>query len=181
MFTVAINANIVLAAELAKLAGFDAVQVCKAQAVDTLEKMRKRIHQEGRASDGSKIGTYSAGYMKVRTGNYGNSGTYARGSKAGQAKDSGAYTRGKNKGAQRPKYNRTSDTTVVSSLTRQQEQDMSVLPIPNGFGVGYTNPLNMQKVQWVEANYKRRIFSPTSDEQASARQIAEEAIEKYLR
>ncbi len=164
MFTVASNMNVVIAAELAKISRFDALQICKRQATETVAMFRKRIHQEGIASDGSQIGTYSKGYMKVRTGNYGNAGVYKRGKNAGKPKNSGVYTRGAKIGQPRPMYNRSNDTKVILSLTRQMEQDMLVMPVQNGYWVGYNNLLNFDKSRWAEKKYNKPIFSLTNEE-----------------
>ena len=40
------------------------------QASTVIGEVRKRIHVDGRASDGSQIGSYSRGYLKVRSGLY---------------------------------------------------------------------------------------------------------------
>jgi len=177
MLTVATNINAVISSELAKLSRFDAIQVCKAQAVATVAMFRDRIHQEGKAADGSQIGTYSTGYMKVRTGNYGNSGTYSRGKNAGKNKDSGTYSRGAKQGTARQKYNRTNDTKVILSLTRQMENDLTVIPTAAGFGVGYNNSLNLDKALWAEKTYRKKIFSLTADEREKVLGIAKTAID----
>ena len=65
----------------------------------------ERVHTHGLASDGSKIGTYSKGYMKVRTGNF----------------KSKEIVRGKNKGKPRIKHNwSASQTDVILNLHRAQ-------------------------------------------------------------
>lgn len=43
-------------------------------AIELLPLMTRRIHQEGGASDGSQIGTYSSSYLRERERNYGRSG-----------------------------------------------------------------------------------------------------------
>lgn len=119
-------------------------------AVEVLPMITERIHQDGKASDGSQIGTYSNGYMKLRTGNYGNAGVYKSGKNKGKQKDSGVFTKGADKGQPRPKYNRDSSTKIIVSLTRQLENNWSVLETTNGYGIGFTNPFNAQKLRWVE-------------------------------
>jgi hypothetical protein len=180
MLSVVTNINGVIASELARLSRFDAMDVCRAQAIATVGMFRKRIHQEGKASDGSEIGRYSAGYMKVRTGDYGNSGRVSRGKNKGNAKNAGVYVRGPRKGSPRPKYNRTGDTKVILSLTRQMEGDMVAIPIENGWGVGYNNPLDFQKAGWAEAKYRKKIFSLTAEERANVLGMAERAISEAL-
>lgn len=131
-------------------------------AIETIPLMKKRIHEKGQASDGSQIGTYSAGYMVVRTGNYKNA----------TKKTAGAFKRGKNafsivatrKENLRPKYNRSSDTKVIISLTRQLENDYSVQATGKGYGIGFNNKLNKEKAWWVEETYNKIIFNLSKSE-----------------
>lgn len=132
--------------------------------LDLIDLMTKRIHIDGIASDGGAIGTYSPAYMKVRTGNYGNSGRVTRGANKGNLKNAGLISRGDNKGKPRPQYNRSGDTKVIVSLTRQLENNWGVIATPKGFGIGFLNPFNYQKARWVEAQKKKEIFSLTPDE-----------------
>lgn len=138
--------------------------VTREDALSLLNMMTERIHEDGKASDGSQIGTYSPAYMKVRTGNYGNSARFSRGAREGTAKDAGVYSRGKNKGNPRPKYNRSSDTKIIVSLTRQLENDWGVFMLNNGKGIGFHNPHNYQKLKWVEGIKKKKIGMPTEQE-----------------
>jgi hypothetical protein len=141
-----------------------------------------RVHQDGKAADGSKIGTYSPEYMKVRTGQYSNSATFKRGEKKGQTKNAGVYTRGANKGQQRKKYNRTSSTEVILSLTRQMEIDLTTCEqnpakIPNGYAIGYQNNFNYDKAIWNEQRYNKKILTQLSkEEEALALLILENRI-----
>lgn len=127
--------------------------------------MSVRIHKDGKDANNTDIGVYSGGYMKLRTGNYVNSKRVTRGKNEGKTKDAGTISRGKNKGQPRVKYNRTSDNKVVLSLTRQMENDLSVLPTVSGYGIGYKNEFNFDKSQWAEQRYKREIFSLTKEEE----------------
>ena len=49
----------------------DIDRMTRLQATSLLAKMRRRIHVEGRASDGSPIGSYSKAYMKYVRPKYG--------------------------------------------------------------------------------------------------------------
>jgi hypothetical protein len=118
--------------------------------------------------------------MKVRTGIYGNSARVSRGKNEGKLKDAGVYVRGAKKGTPRPKYNRTGDTKVILSLTRQMENDLVVIPINNGYAVRFNNPLNFQKAGWAEQTYGKKIYSPTSEERTNVLGIAKDAINKAL-
>lgn len=150
-------------------------------AVDVLNLMTQRIHEEGRAADDKPIGTYSPAYMKVRTGNYRNSTRYKRGTKAGKAKDAGVYTRGKNKGKPRPKYNRTNDTKIIVSLTRQLENDWAVIGTQKGYGIGFNNPFNAQKMKWVEERKDKKIAALTPGERAYAIEKVKKLANEKLR
>lgn len=134
--------------------------------------MRKRIHVQGLASDGQAIGTYSPGYMKVRTGSYGKG-------------DKGVFTRGVRKGQARPNYNRTSDSKVILSLTRQMENDLAVceqdpFKTERGYGIGYRNIDNYNKSLYAESTYRKRIFSLTEQEKQAVYDIATHFIENAI-
>jgi hypothetical protein len=130
-----------------------------------IDKMTQRIHIDGKASDDGRIGTYSFGYMQVRLGIFGNSEEVAKGENKGKIKNSGVVSRGKNKGQPRPKYNRTSDTKIIVSLTRQLENDWSVIATQKGYGIGFKNEFNLQKLRWVEQGRGKKIGDLTTDEQ----------------
>lgn len=65
---------------------------------------------------------------------------------------------------QKPPYNRNSDQKIVVSLTRQLENDWSIIATPKGYGIGFKNSFNLQKARWVEARKGRKIFGLTSEE-----------------
>ena len=62
------------------------------------------------------------------------------------------------------KYNRTADPKVILSLTRQMENDLSVIDLDSGYGIGYKNEFNYQKSQWLEEKYKKNIFQLSKNE-----------------
>lgn len=149
-------------------------------AMAVLPELKKRVHVNGVASDGGQIGTYSAEYMKLRTGNYQNSAKVSRGKDKGNLKDAGTISRGDRKGQQRQRYNRTADTRVVGSLTRKMENDLSVMPAGRGYGIGYNNPDNYDKSQWLEDTYKKDIWELTTGETDLAFQTAEDFTNNLL-
>jgi hypothetical protein len=69
---------------------------------------------------------------------------------------------------------------VIASLTRQMENDLSVMPAGSGYGIGYTNPFNYQKSQWVEDTYKKDIWELTKEERELAIKIADEFVNETL-
>lgn len=170
-------------------------QVLRTVAMAVLPELKNRVHVEGKDSSGNPIGTYSPGYMKVRTGNYQNAGRVSRGANKGKLKDAGKFTKGTNikifgtivedtskVGTARPRYNRTADPKVILSLTRQMENDLSVVPSGNGYGIGYLNPHNFQKAQWCEETYGKPILSKlTPAEKELVKKTAEEFTAEYLK
>lgn len=62
------------------------------------------------------------------------------------------------------KYERSSDPKVIVSLTRQLENDWSVIATSKGYGIGFKNKFNLQKARWVEAIKDCVIFSLTAEE-----------------
>lgn len=57
------------------------------------------------------------------------------------------------------KFSRSSDPKIIVSLTRQLENDWSVIATEKGYGIGFLNPFNFQKARWVESNKSVKIFS----------------------
>ncbi len=132
-------------------------------ASDVLPEFKRRIHIEGLDADGNKIGTYSASYMAVRTGNY-------------------KSKKPKKEGSVRTKYNRTSDTKVILSLTRQMESDLSVTETQRGYGFGYKNKHNYDKALWCENTYNKKILTRlTKEEKEKAKLVAEDFIIEFLK
>jgi predicted HNH restriction endonuclease len=82
--------------------------------------------------------------------------------------------------AQRKKNNRSGSDKVIVSLTRQLENDWAVLATKQGWGVGFNNKLNAQKLRWVEETKSVKIGNLTSDEKETALLILLDAIHKQL-
>src|SRR6478735_3983744 len=77
------------------------------------------------------------------------------------------------------KYKRSSDTKVIVSLTRQLENDWSVIATARGYGVGFKNNFNLKKARWVEVK-KGVIFSMTNEEEKYVRDYLTELINQAL-
>lgn len=116
-------------------------------AFDIIALMTERIHQDGKASDDSQIGTYSNRYLRLREN----------------------------------KYKRSSDTKVIVSLTRQLENDWSVIATEKGYGIGFLNPLNFQKAGWVEDTKDKTIFKLSKAERDHATKRLQELTQDALR
>lgn len=181
MITVRTNIGSVIARTLHKISAIqDKDKMLRACAAGILPVIKTRIHEKGLDSNEQQIGIYSPGYMKVRTGNFANSKRFTKGKNKGKLKDAGVITKnrvatpyGRSKYAylniedraiKRKSYNRTADTKKVYSLTRQMENDFSVQPTPNGYGLGFNNPFNAQKAGWVQDQDKKIVYRPTGSE-----------------
>lgn len=167
-----------LAIQLMSIA--DKAELTKEVAVNLLPEVKVRIHQEGQTATGDEIGTYTNEYLKLRTGNYGNSDKKTKGKSKGELKNSGVFTKGVNKGSARPNYNRTADPKVVLSLTRQTENDFSVQPTDVSFGLGYNNIENYNKAIWNEKRYGKLIFGLTEQEKHQAFLVAENFVNNAI-
>jgi len=132
---------------------------------DLIDKLTYRIHVKGEDSNNKAIGTYSEGYMKVRTGTDFKSEVIARGPL---------------KGKPREKYNRAADTKVICSLTRQLENDWNVIETTGGYGIGFLNELNFKKTGWLEHTYQKKIFALTEQELAFAVESINETVNGLL-
>lgn len=165
MITVTTNIGEVTGKILGKLSAIqDKDRMLRSCAAAILPVMKTRIHEKGLDSNDQQIGIYTPGYMKVRTGNFGNSKRFTKGKNKGKTKDAGAYSRGKNAGKPRKQYNRTSDTKKVYSLARQMENDFSIQPTPTGYGLGFSNPFNAEKANWVQEQDGKIVYRPTKNE-----------------
>lgn len=146
-----------------------------------IDQITKRIHIEGKASDGQAIGTYSPGYLAVRTGIFKSNDAYKSGANKGKTKPTGVFTKGKNKGSSRPNYNRSSDSTVIISLTRQLENDYAAIATDKGYGIGFLNAHNYDKSQWVQETYRKKIFDLTAAETDYALAYINDLVSQVLK
>lgn len=78
------------------------------------------------------------------------------------------------------KYKRTGDAKVIISLTRQMENDFSIIATGNGYGLGYKNQDNFAKTFFVEATYGKKIFALTTEEEQQAVKVATATVHKLL-
>jgi hypothetical protein len=77
----------------------------------------------------------------------------------------GRYSNSYLRQRQRPPLNRTADAKIILSATRQLENDWSVIATPRGYGIGFKNPFNLQKLRWVEEGKGKKIGDLTQDEE----------------
>lgn len=138
--------------------------------IDLIANIADRIHHKGLAADGTQIGTYSEAYMKVRTGEV-------------KRRPNATNLKTKKTFSTKPKFNRTSDTKVILSLTRQMENDYVPVAGPKGWGVGFTNPHNFDKATWnndPNRRYKKIVYDLTTEELERVIRYTEELITDEL-
>lgn len=161
-------------------------------ALTVIGDYKHRIHVEGLAADGSQIGTYSPGYMKLRTGQYNNAnktdaGFFTKGSRAIYSVKTKKpikvkKTEGVTQGSSRPQYHFTSDPKVILVLTGQLENDEVVVQTSRGYGIGCNSPTNYQKAIWCEETYHKKIFTGiTEAEMKKATDAANTFVVNYLK
>lgn len=92
----------------------------------------------------------------------------------------GPYSKGYYLFRQKAPNNRDKQPNVVVSLTRQLENDWSVLATTNGYGLGFKNSFNKQKLNWVEEIRNTTIGELTTEEiQYITETVAEELINAF--
>lgn len=167
--------------------------VMRAVSIAMLPVIKERIHVEGKDSSGNSIGTYTNAYLRLRTGEYKNSERFTRGKNKGKVKNAGTFTKGVDTniygtivdevskiGKARPNYNREADPKVILSLTRQMENDFTVVAIEKVYGLGYNNSLNFDKAKWLETKYQKKVFGLTESEREQVLEVAKFESTKLL-
>jgi hypothetical protein len=79
------------------------------------------------------------------------------------------------------KYKRDASAKVIVSLTRQLENNWSVIATQNGYGIGFLNQFNLQKARWVEEIKDKIIFSLSKSEQQYAVDRINELVAEALK
>jgi len=80
------------------------------------------------------------------------------------------------------KFKRTSDSKVILSLTRQMENDLSVIASGNGYGIGYQNTENRKKADYCEKTYGKKILTKLTKEEVDlAITTAQEFTDEFLK
>jgi len=79
--------------------------------------------------------------------------------------------------AARQRAGRGDSRKVIVALTSQLEQDWSVQPTDNGYGIGFNNPLNIQKAGWVEEQKSKIIFNLSADEKKYISERLQELVD----
>jgi len=78
------------------------------------------------------------------------------------------------------KYQRSADAKIIVSLTRQLENDWSLVATQAGYGIGFKNIFNLQKARWVEGVKDKQIFSLSSEENKYAIDFINDLVREAL-
>ena len=78
------------------------------------------------------------------------------------------------------KFKRTADKKIIVSQTRQLENDWSVIATPKGWGIGFKNSFNAQKLKWVEEVKNKKIAALTQVEKTYAIQKLQTLVHAEL-
>ena len=81
----------------------------------------------------------------------------------------------------RKKNNRGPSKKVIISLTRQLENNYAVIATPKGYGIGFLNPFDYKKTQYVEAIYDKPIFTLTESERQYALDYINDLVNEAIK
>lgn len=96
----------------------------------------------------------------------------------GQASDGsqiGSYSNGYMRA--REKAGRGESRKIIVALTSQLEQDWAVLATNTGYGIGFNNPLNADKMRWVEAQKGKIIANLSAEEKQYISERLQELVD----
>jgi hypothetical protein len=77
-------------------------------------------------------------------------------------------------------HKRNPDDKIVVSLTRQLENDWAVMATDRGWGIGFNNPHNAQKMIWVEEQKGKKIAALMKSEKDFAIDRLNKEVHKRL-
>lgn len=77
----------------------------------------------------------------------------------------------------REKYNRGDSRKIIVALTSQLENDWAVIATEKGYGIGFNNPYNADKMRWVEAAKSKIIANLSPAEKAYIKERLQELVD----
>lgn len=187
MITMTTNIAVVLSPLIMGLTTFEKGNakydnVVRTVALNALGDVKARIHQQGKASDGSDIGKYSTEPIYVSEkenpgksfgrpiGKTGRS-KFASGEKAGQDHASRFFPGGYNE--YKTKIGRNQLGKVNLSLSGQLDTQFTLVATAMGYGLGWANDEMFERAGHLEKKYGKKIWALTEEEAQAARNTAE--------
>lgn len=82
--------------------------------------------------------------------------------------------------AARERAGRGESRKVIVALTSQLERDWSVIATERGYGIGFNNVFNAEKLRWVEEQKGKIIANLSADERQYIRERIEELVNGAL-
>lgn len=156
-------------------------KVIRTVAVSMNAVVRTRIHEKGKAADGSDIGTYSTKPMYVSvdanpgksfgkpTGKHGQA-VFKTGKRAGKPHRSKYFAGGYNEF--KTAIGRNQIGKVNLSLSGQLNSQLSVIGTANGYGLGWPDDEKYNRAMALERKYGKTIWGLTDEEAAQVPEIA---------
>jgi hypothetical protein len=163
--------------------GYDGL--ARTVASTALAQLKSRIHEQGKAADGSDIGTYSTKPIYVSVKNNpgrsfglptGKTGRYVfkTGKKAGERHASKYFPGGYNQ--YKTEIGRNTLGKVNLSLSGQMNNQFTVQPSSNGYGIGWGDTEFTDRAKGFELKYKKKIWALSKEEL----QLVKDTAKKYV-
>lgn len=138
-----------LIAQVNKMLQADRVMTAAVNTV--LAEQKKRIHQDGRDSSNNPIGKYSTKPIHI--------------SRKRQSRNTGKTFFPGGYREYKALTGKATSGSVVLRDTDQMMMDLGTHVLGRmEYGIGYSNPINKQKADWMEQKYGKDIFSSTQEE-----------------
>lgn len=131
-----------------KATGVDAIM--RTTAITMGGEIRERIHEEGKNSDDTPIGTYSVGYMKTRK----------------------KYNRGESKKVILSLTGQMENDFVAVA--------QNPVKVDGGYALGFNNPENNNKASHNNKRYGAEVYKLTQAEQKQTKEIIEYETSRFL-
>lgn len=80
----------------------------------------------------------------------------------------------------RQEYGRGQSRKIIVALTSQLEQDWALLATDNGYGIGFNNVFNAQKLRWVEEQKSKIIANLAAGEKQYISERLQELVNGAL-
>lgn len=158
-------------------------------ATSVLGEMKTRIHEQGKAADGSDIGTYSKKPIYVSiTANPGKSfgrpigksgkSKFASGKKKGQDHKSRYFPQGYSE--YKTAIGRNQLGKVNLSLSGQLNSQLALIATSRGYGLGWPDDEKLKRSAFLEKKYGKKIWALAGKEKEIALAAAENVIKRAL-
>lgn len=161
--------------------------VVRQVALGALAHMKVRIHQDGKASDGSAIGNYSKKPIYVSaTSNVGNAKMFGtpvgkNGKskfKSGKPHKSKYFAGGYNEF--KTAIGRNQLGTVNLSLSGNLDKEFTVIATDRGYGLGWHDEKKLKRAKHFEKKYSKPIYQPTKEEFELMKKTAESELNNAI-